>query len=98
MPHENSYAAPICQALVSGEFPLVERLWNAYMARLKEDLRRGSLTAATLAEAGELVEWSRTTVLCMRAHAQQRLGSLHIAGAYRTAPQTPAPPLIQIRG
>jgi hypothetical protein len=85
----------IRQAVASEQFQLAERLWTGYMSRLKEDLRRGSLTQASLEEARDLLEWSRLTVLCMRAHVQARLGTLHIAGAYGDAPQAPSPRLFQ---
>ena len=85
----------ILQAVASGQFQLAERLWNGYMVRLKEELRRGSLTEAHLEEARELVEWSRLVALCARAHAQERLGGLHIAGAYTNAPPAPSPCIIQ---
>jgi hypothetical protein len=87
----------IRQAMASGQFQLAERLWNAYAAGLTDELGRGSLTKASLEEARELVEWSRLTVLCMRAHAQARLGGLRIAGAYGNAPQMTSPRLIQTR-
>jgi len=95
MDMQNASNDAIRQAMASGQFQLAERLWNGYMTRLKEELRRGSLTQDAVDEAGELLRWSRTTVLCIRAHAQARLGSLRIAGAYGNAPQTPAPRLIQ---
>jgi hypothetical protein len=85
----------IRQAMASGQFQVAERLWTSYASRLQEELRRGLLTKASLEEARELVEWSRLTVLCMRAHAQARLGGLHIAGAYSYAPQAKSPRLIQ---
>lgn len=87
----------IRQAMASGQYQLAERLWNTYAARLKEELGRGSLTKAALEEARELVEWSRLVVLCMRARTQARLGGLHIAGAYGSAPQDTSPRLIQRR-
>jgi hypothetical protein len=85
----------IRQAMASGQYQLAERLWNGYMVRLKEDLRRGSLTQNTLDEARELLEWSRVSVRCMCAHAQARLGVLHIAAAYGDAPPPSSPRLIQ---
>ncbi|HUI79181.1 MAG TPA: hypothetical protein VLY24_14750 [Bryobacteraceae bacterium] len=90
----NPTTEPIRQAVASGEYQLAERLWNGYIAGLKELLRSGTLTKEILEEAGELVEWSRVTVLCMRAHAQGRLGSLHIAEAYHQALPSQAPRLI----
>ncbi|HEV3329949.1 MAG TPA: hypothetical protein VG096_03140 [Bryobacteraceae bacterium] len=91
----NPATDPIRQAVASGQFQLAERLWNGYMTRLKEEMRRGSLAAASLEEAHELLEWSRVTVLCMRAHAQSQLGNLHIAGAYVDAPPSVSSRIIQ---
>jgi hypothetical protein len=87
----------IRQAVASGEFPLAERLWSNYMLRLMEELRRGALTEGHLREARELVDWSRLVVLCMRTRAQARLGSLHIAGAYGSAPPPNSPRVFQRR-
>jgi hypothetical protein len=93
----NPVNTAIRQAMASGQFQLAERLWSGYAARLKEELRGGALTKASLEEARELVEWSRLVVLCLRARSQARLSSLHIAGAYGSAPQATAPRLIQKR-
>jgi hypothetical protein len=95
-PIKNSTNDPIRQAVASGDFQLAGRLWNGYMARLKEELRRGSLTEAGLQEASELMDWSRLVVLCMRAHIQERVGSLHIAGEYANpSAATPSPRIVQ---
>ena len=82
---------PIRQAVAGGQFQLAEQLWNGYAAKLKEDLRGGLLTAEALAEAGELVEWSRLHAHCICAHAQARLSSIRIAGAYGDSAQLPLP-------
>jgi len=73
---------PIRRAIASGEIQKATALWNVYAASLEEELRNGSLTARRMEEARELVEWSRITVLCARAHAQGRINSLHIALQY----------------
>jgi hypothetical protein len=91
----NPLISPIRQAMASGQFPLAGRLWNGYAAQLTEQLRRGSLTAVALEEARELVEWSRRTVLSMRAQAQGRLSSLHVAGVYDSAPSSASPRIIR---
>ncbi|MCX6627570.1 MAG: hypothetical protein NTW28_08075 [Candidatus Solibacter sp.] len=73
---------PIRQAVNSGEFDRAQFLWNQCAAGLAEELRTGSLSAARLSEVRELVEWSRLVVLCERAHMQDQLNSLHVAGEY----------------
>ena len=88
---------PIREAVASGEFDRAEQLWTDYMARCHEDLRRGSFSATKLAEAGELLEWSRRVVLCARAHAQDNLSGLRVAGQYGDPVSPQVPQLIQTR-
>ena len=85
------------QAVVSGDYPRAERLWNAYIDTLQQDLHRGLLTAASLEQARELMEWSRITVDCARAHTRARLGGLRIAGAYCNAIPPHSPQIVHAR-
>ena len=85
----------IRQAVNSGEFGRAQLLWRECSAALAEELTSGHLTKARLAEVRELLaevrelmEWSRTVVLCARAHLQDRLNSLHVAREY----EIPVPP------
>ena len=85
----------IRQAVNSGEFGRVQLLWRECSAALAEELTRGHLTKARLAEVRELLgevrelmEWSRLVVLCARAHLQDRINSLHVAREY----EIPVPP------
>ncbi len=77
---------PIRQAVASGEFQKAQFLWNGYAALLREELPKGYVTEARLAEVRDLVEWSRRVVVCARAHAQSRLDSMRdsvcVAQAY----------------
>ena len=73
---------PIRQAVNSGEFGRAQLLWKECAAGLAEELSNGRLTEARLSEVRELVEWSRTVVLCARAHLQDRLNGLHVAREY----------------
>ena len=77
---------PIRQAIASGEYQKAQLLWDGYAALLREEMPKGSVTEARLAEVRELVEWSRRMVLCARAHAQSRLDSMRdsmrVAQAY----------------
>ncbi len=77
---------PIRQAVGSGEYQKAQLLWNGYAALLREEMPKGSVTAARLAEMRDLVEWSRRSVLCFRAHTQSRLDSMrdsvHVAQTY----------------
>lgn len=85
---------PIRQAVASGEYRKAQLLWNGYAALLREELPKGSVTEARVAEVRELVEWSRRMVLCTRAHAQSRLDSMRdsmrVAQAYGRRRSRPA--------
>jgi hypothetical protein len=79
----------IRQAVNSGEFGRAQLLWRECSEALAEELTNGHLTKARLeevrellAEVRELMEWSRMVVLCVRAHLQDRLNSLHVAREY----------------
>jgi hypothetical protein len=79
----------IRQAVSSGEFGRAQLLWRECSAALAEELTNDHLTKARLAEvremlaeARELMEWSRLVVLCARAHLQDRLNTLHVAREY----------------
>jgi hypothetical protein len=85
----------IRRAISSGEIQKAAALWDGYAASLEEELRNGSFTAGRLEEARELVEWSRITVLCARAHAQGRLNSMHAAHQYGSS-NPGGPALIRI--
>ena len=73
---------PIRQAVNNGEFSRAQLLWQECVAALAEELSRGCLTEARLSEVRELVAWSRTVVLCARAHLMKQLNGLHVAGEY----------------
>ena len=74
---------PIRQAVSAGEFQRATLLWHEYVAGILEELHRGTCTQARMAEAGELVEWSRGVVLCERAHAQSQLNTVWVAAQYQ---------------
>jgi hypothetical protein len=74
---------PIRQAIAAGEFQKAQLLWDGYAAVLRQEMPKGSVTAARLAEMRELVEWSRRVVLCFRSHTQSRLDSMR--GGMRAA-------------
>jgi hypothetical protein len=88
---------PIRQAVNCGEFSRAQFLWQECAAALAEDLSRGCFTEARLSEVRELVEWSRTVVLCARAHLLDRLNSLHIAGEYEAGVPPPTRRLVEAR-
>jgi hypothetical protein len=76
----------IRHAVNSGEFERAQLLWNQCVAGLAEELSNRRLSAERLAEVRELVEWSRTVVLCERAQLQSKLNrmqsELRVAGEY----------------
>ena len=76
----------IRNAIASGEFSRALKLWEEYAADLAEMARRGSLTQNSLQEAGQLVQWARTTTLTARAHGlealEHRRAACRVAQAY----------------
>ena len=76
----------IRRAVSSGEYDRAQLLWNQCAAGLAEELSGRCLSAARLAEVRELVDWSRTVVLCERAHLQNKLNrmqsELRVTGEY----------------
>jgi len=94
----------IRQAVNSGEFGRAQLLWRECSAALAEELTRGHLTKARLAEVRELLgevrelmEWSRMVVLCARAHLQDRLNIVHVAREYEIPVPAPARRLVEAR-
>ena len=78
-------AEPVRRAIAAGDFAHALDLWNGYVAALAE----GNLTRTSLAEAADLVAWSRPFLLRGRDYAAARLRALHVAGAYRTRTTRP---------
>ena len=76
---------PVRRAIAAGDFAHALELWNGYAAALAG----GNLTGAKLAEAAELIAWSRPFLLRGREHAAVRLRALHVAGAYGSCPDGP---------
>jgi len=90
MPTADDPHNDIRNAVASGEFQRAENLWGAYMAELREKLRRGVLSCAQWKEAGELMDWVRLVVTCRRAHLQNQLATLQAADAYLADAPAPA--------
>jgi hypothetical protein len=85
---------PLRQAVASGDFPSVLRLWEDYAAAIRDEIGRGVCTQARMAEAGEFLDWARRVVLCNRAQAQNQLDTIHAARQYGSSP-TPLPSLLR---
>jgi hypothetical protein len=81
----------IRQAVNSGEFGRAQILWKECAAGLAEELSKGCLSEGRLSEVRELVEWSRTVVLCERARLLNKLNHLHVAGEYEVPTATRGP-------
>ena len=77
------------RAMASGDYQCVLRLWDEYAAGIRQEISRGTCTAARMAEAREFLDWARRVVLCVRAQAQNRLNAIHVAKQYGTAPSGP---------
>jgi len=69
-------------ATASGEFAKAGALWADLGDRLRREQRAGPLPAGAAREARELLNWCRTMAIVKRAHCQQRLNRLAIAGRY----------------
>lgn len=71
-------------AVSSGEFQRASQIWNAYAAERLTEAQRGC--GEKLPEMRELIEWTRTVVVCARAQAlrslRTRLTEVHAARAY----------------
>lgn len=74
------------QAIVCREYEKARRLWAEYMGALRGQFERGALTPAEMEDARKFLEWARVTMLCQRAHIQQRLRGLRVAGIYTQRP------------
>jgi hypothetical protein len=73
---------PIRQAVASGEFQRATLLWNEYIAGILGEIARGDCTHDRMAEAGDLLDWSRGVVMCERARAQDLFNALWVASQY----------------
>jgi hypothetical protein len=76
----------IRRAVAAGDWPAVLRLWEPYAADILDEIRRGTCTHARMAEAGELLNWAKRVAWCARAHAQNRLDTIHAARQYGPEP------------
>ena len=92
----------IRQAVSSGEFGRAQLLWKECSEALAGELTSGHLSKARLAEVRELLcevrelmEWSRTVVLCARAHLQDRLNTLHVAREYEIPALAPTHRIVE---
>jgi hypothetical protein len=69
----------IRDAVAAGDYPAAAALFDQYVRSLP-------IEEASLAELGELTRWTRLTVLCANAHAQEEANrlraELQVAAAY----------------
>jgi len=79
----------IRRAVAAGDWPAVLRLWELYAAGILDEIGRGTCTHARMAEAGDFLNWATRFALCARAHAQNRLASIHAARQYGPEPVPP---------
>ena len=85
----------IRRAVSSGEFQTALRLWKEYSTALRSDFERGAITRARLAEALELLEWTRRAALASRAHSRDRLHAIRVSQSYSQSPSPhPRPHLL----
>jgi len=75
----------IREEIGAGEFDRAALLWNDYAAAIRQEIDRGTCTRDRVAEAGELLDWARRVVYCVRMRTQARVHSMQVASRYDTA-------------
>ncbi len=87
---ETDSLTEIRNAVAAGEFRKAFSAWQTYAAKLTGLAERGELTRSELEGVGQLLDWTRTTTLLMRAHAgeiiAQRRAACHVAEVYSGGP------------
>jgi hypothetical protein len=71
-------AESVRAAVASGDYVEALALWQEYTATMAAD----KPTRQSLAEAADLIGWSRPLLNAARTHALERLRLLHVAGVY----------------
>lgn len=74
------------QAVASGDWPAVLRLWDAYANGIRDEIGREVCTLVRLSEAREFLDWAQRVALCDRTQVQQRLNAIHAASQYDPQP------------
>jgi hypothetical protein len=68
--------------VAAGDYTEAIALWQKYAARLAA----AGPARHSLAEAADLIEWSRPILAAARAQAVEQLRGLHVAGVYGGGP------------
>jgi hypothetical protein len=74
--------ARIREAVESEAYARAAQLWGEYAQSIRARIENGTASRQDLADAGALLEWARTAVMCARAHSEARLRNLRGASAY----------------
>jgi hypothetical protein len=82
MPIPRPEIEAVRDAIRCGEYARAQTLWGHCVESLARAIQAGHLTAAELAEAGELVAWANNVVKCERARLLDGLNRMHVAGEY----------------
>jgi hypothetical protein len=84
---DSEIQAGIRRAVSSGEFGKASMIWEAYALQMADAFRGGTCSAEELAQMREIIEWTRSVITCVRAHAQLHLNTqrtrLHATSIYR---------------
>ena len=72
----------IRRAVESEEYAKATQLWDEYAQSIRTRIESGTASRQELADAGALLEWARTAVVCARSHSEARLRNLRGASAY----------------
>ena len=87
---ESTRVSRIRKAIASGEYRAALEEWRLYARELEAYAADPAAAKHRLEEAGALVEWSRSVVLCAKAQARDLLNGLQVARSYGPeAPQCP---------
>lgn len=72
----------IRHAISRGDYAAAQLLWEGYTAALREQLAAGRAEPNSWAGFQELFMWSRTMLMCSRAHNLDCLNAIHVANVY----------------
>jgi hypothetical protein len=95
--HRNHLPAQIREAVASEEFSKAQLLWKEYAEQFCADIGRGPVPESRFKEACELADWTRTTALCARAFARDRLARIAVTQQYDSAASR-SPSIVAVRG
>ena len=70
------------QAVAAEDWRGASLSWNDYAAALQRSILNGTCNAERMTEARQLLDWTKRSVLCLRAQTQDQLNGLHAVRQY----------------